>query len=150
MTIALSNFRDALGFFPNGVAIITTIARDRARNDGEFVQAGSARQRRCAPDHRPPYPIPTRNLPGSEFRTGAPARLNGNCTLRRKKVDSSRSHLGHSRPMHSVPLPINVRCYSNSDMIVRRSEVTRRASNGLIRRRKFEEISAGRSVSSGA
>ena len=48
MTIALSNFRDALGFFPNGVAIITTIARDRVRNDGEFVQAGSARQRRSA------------------------------------------------------------------------------------------------------
>jgi hypothetical protein len=29
--------------------------------------------------------------------------------------------------MHSVPVPINVRCYSNSDIIVRRSEVTRRA-----------------------
>ena len=56
MTIALSNFRDALGFFPNGVAIITTIARDRVRNDGEFVQAGSARQRRCAPDHPIPSP----------------------------------------------------------------------------------------------
>jgi hypothetical protein len=26
--------------------------------------------------------------------------------------------LGHSRPMHSVPVPINVRCYSNSDIIV--------------------------------
>ena len=35
--------------------------------------------------------------------------------------------LGHSRPMHSVPVPINVRCYSNSDIIVRRSEVTLRA-----------------------
>ena len=33
------------------------------------------------------------------------------------------------RPMHSVPVPINVRCYSNSDMIVRRSEVTLRAIN---------------------
>ena len=33
---------------------------------------------------------------------------------------------GHSRPMHSVPVPINVRCYSDSDMIVRRSEVTLR------------------------
>jgi len=31
---------------------------------------------------------------------------------------------GHSRPMHSVPVPINVRRYSNSDIIVRRSEVT--------------------------
>jgi hypothetical protein len=31
--------------------------------------------------------------------------------------------------MHSVPVPINVRCYSNSDIIVRRSEVTLRANN---------------------
>jgi hypothetical protein len=37
------------------------------------------------------------------------------------------SQMGHSRPMHSVPVPINVRCYSNSDIIVRRSEVTLRA-----------------------
>jgi hypothetical protein len=29
--------------------------------------------------------------------------------------------VSHSRPMHSVPVPINVRCYSNSDIIVRRS-----------------------------
>ena len=29
--------------------------------------------------------------------------------------------------MHSVPLPINVRCYSDSDIIVRRGEVTLRA-----------------------
>jgi len=29
--------------------------------------------------------------------------------------------------MHSVPVPINVRCYSNSDIIVRRSEVSLRA-----------------------
>jgi hypothetical protein len=36
----------------------------------------------------------------------------------------SASGMGHSRPMHSAPVPINVRCYSNSDMIVRRSEVT--------------------------
>ena len=32
--------------------------------------------------------------------------------------------------MHSVPVPINVRCYSNSDIIVRRSEVTLRAMYG--------------------
>jgi len=32
--------------------------------------------------------------------------------------------MGHSRPMHSAPVPINVRCYSNSDMILRRREVT--------------------------
>ena len=29
--------------------------------------------------------------------------------------------------MLSVPVPINVRCYSNSDIVVRRSEVTLRA-----------------------
>jgi hypothetical protein len=29
--------------------------------------------------------------------------------------------------MHSVPVPIDVRCYSNSDVIVRRSEVSLRA-----------------------
>jgi hypothetical protein len=34
--------------------------------------------------------------------------------------------------MHSVPVPINVRCNSNSDIIVRRSEVTLRADNGLM------------------
>src|SRR5579859_7348270 len=36
------------------------------------------------------------------------------------------SQVGHSRPMHLVPVPINVRCYSNSNPIVRRSEVTLR------------------------
>ena len=46
------------------------------------------------------------------------------------------SVVGHSRPMHSVPVPINVRCYSNSDIIVRRSEVTLRAINGLMHRSK--------------
>ena len=40
--------------------------------------------------------------------------------------------MGHSRPMHSAPVPINVRCYSNSDMIVRRNEVTLRANHGLV------------------
>ena len=32
--------------------------------------------------------------------------------------------------MHLVPVPINVRCYSNSNPIVRRSEVTLRAKTG--------------------
>ena len=41
---------------------------------------------------------------------------------------SSMSEVGHSRPMHSVPVPINVRCYFNSDIIIRRSEVTLRAN----------------------
>ena len=41
------------------------------------------------------------------------------------------SEMGHSRPMHLVPVPINVRCYSNSNPIVRRSELTLRARNGL-------------------
>src|SRR5208282_5234061 len=35
--------------------------------------------------------------------------------------------LGHSRPMHSVRVPTNVRCYSNSAIIIRRSAVTLRA-----------------------
>jgi hypothetical protein len=35
--------------------------------------------------------------------------------------------------MHSVPVPINVRSYSNSDIIVRRSEVTLGTNNGLVR-----------------
>ena len=45
-------------------------------------------------------------------------------TLANKVVEemSATSVVGHSRPMHSAPVPINVRCYSNSDMIVRRSE----------------------------
>ncbi len=38
---------------------------------------------------------------------------------------------GHSRPTHSVPVPINVRCYSDSDITVRRSEVTVRANSEL-------------------
>ena len=32
----------------------------------------------------------------------------------------------------NLPGPINVRCYSNSDIIVRRSEVTVRATSGLM------------------
>jgi len=38
---------------------------------------------------------------------------------------------GQERPMHSVPVPINVRCYSDSDAIVRRSEVMLRADTVL-------------------
>ena len=37
------------------------------------------------------------------------------------------SAAGHSRPMHSVRVPTNVRCYSNSAIIIRRSAVTLRA-----------------------
>ncbi len=40
------------------------------------------------------------------------------------------SVLGHSRPTPSVPVPINVRCYSSNDIIGRRSEVTLRAMYG--------------------
>ena len=54
---------------------------------------------------------------------------------------------GHSRPMHSVPVPINVRCYSDSDMIVRRSEVTLRATFGLMRRSKLVSYSINSSAS---
>jgi hypothetical protein len=37
------------------------------------------------------------------------------------------SDMGHSPPGRSVPVPINVRCYSNNDIVGRRSEVTLRA-----------------------
>jgi hypothetical protein len=39
-----------------------------------------------------------------------------------EKIMGKKAALGHSRPMHLVPVPINVRCYSNSNPIVRRSE----------------------------
>ena len=45
------------------------------------------------------------------------------------KSVSARSAPGHSRPMHSAPVPINVRCYSNNDMVVRRSEVRPRRNS---------------------
>ena len=41
--------------------------------------------------------------------------------------------LGHSRPIHLVPVPIKVRCYSNSDIIIRRGQVTLRAMCGRLR-----------------
>jgi hypothetical protein len=47
--------------------------------------------------------------------------------LRCTEVSQPTDGMGHSRPMHSVPVPINVRCYSNSDIIVRRREMTLRA-----------------------
>ena len=47
-------------------------------------------------------------------------------------MGTAMSKSGHSRPMHSVPGPINVRCYSNSDIIVRRSEVTLSAMCGRL------------------
>jgi hypothetical protein len=61
-------------------------------------------------------------------------------------VDVAMSEMGDSRPMHSVPVPINVRCYSNSDIIVRRSEVTLRAMCGRLRVGKdfLHECSIGR------
>src|ERR1700691_3117854 len=52
------------------------------------------------------------------------------------------SALGHSRPMHSVPVPINVRCYTDSDIIVRRSEVTLRANRVILHRRKTASLFA--------
>ena len=44
---------------------------------------------------------------------------------------------GHSRPMRSVSVAINVRCYSKSDIIVRRSEVTQWATCGPARPIQF-------------
>ena len=38
--------------------------------------------------------------------------------------------------MHSVRVPTNVRCYSNIDIIIRRSEVTLRARNDRVRCKK--------------
>ena len=46
----------------------------------------------------------------------------------------NKSASGHSRPMHSAPVLINVCCYSDSDIIVRRSEATLRASKRLMHR----------------
>jgi hypothetical protein len=37
----------------------------------------------------------------------------------------------HSLPIHSAPAPINVRCYSNSDGILQRSEMTLCANNDI-------------------
>jgi hypothetical protein len=54
--------------------------------------------------------------------------------------DRPMSQSGHSLPIYSAPAPINVRCYSNSDMIVRRSEVTLRATFGLMHRSKMQPI----------
>jgi hypothetical protein len=39
------------------------------------------------------------------------------------------SEIGHSLPIHSTPVPNNVRCYSNSDRFLRRSEMARCAKN---------------------
>ena len=44
--------------------------------------------------------------------------------------------------MHSVPVPINVRCYSNSDIIVRRSEVTLRANRRHVQQKYHENFNA--------
>ena len=37
---------------------------------------------------------------------------------------------GHLRPTHSAPVPTFVRCYSNSDRFLRRSEMTLSANSG--------------------
>src|SRR5476649_2234379 len=43
------------------------------------------------------------------------------------------SHMGHSRPTHSAPAPINVRYASNSDRSRHESELARSAKSGLPR-----------------
>jgi hypothetical protein len=48
--------------------------------------------------------------------------------------------------MHSVPVPINVRCYSNGDVIVWRSEVTLRARKRRRLGREASRYAAGRQV----
>jgi hypothetical protein len=59
----------------------------------------------------------------------------------------------HSLPMHSAPVPKNVRCYPNSGQILQRSEMTRcaisdqrTAANGIstrLSRRQFVENEGG-------
>jgi hypothetical protein len=46
----------------------------------------------------------------------------------------------HDR-LHSVAVPINVRCYSDSDIIVRCTEVTLKARSGLMRGNKCDRYS---------
>jgi len=43
---------------------------------------------------------------------------------------------GSLKKIHSVPVPINVSYCSNSEIIVRRSEVTLRAISDILHRRK--------------
>ena len=52
------------------------------------------------------------------------------------------SLMGHSRPMHSVPVPINVRCYSSSDIFIRRRKVTLRATS-VSRQSLFNHLVGG-------
>ena len=63
------------------------------------------------------------------------------------EVSQPMSLLGHSRPMHLVPVPINDRCYSNSDIIVRRIEVTLRAITGSQRRHSITLSARANNVS---
>jgi hypothetical protein len=48
------------------------------------------------------------------------------------------SVLGHSLPTHSAVVPIIVRCYPDSDQILRRSEMTLSANSGLMHRSKLQ------------
>jgi hypothetical protein len=64
---------------------------------------------------------------GNYSRDLLPAEWGLGVSLHGSNPELLMSALGHSRPMYSVPEPINVRCHSNSDIIVRRSEVTLRA-----------------------
>ena len=47
------------------------------------------------------------------------------------------SALDHSRPTQLAPVPTDVRCYSNSDQILRRSEMTRCANRRHPRRKEI-------------
>jgi hypothetical protein len=39
-------------------------------------------------------------------------------------IEGWTTDMGHSRPIHSAPVPVNVRYASNSDRFLRRSETT--------------------------
>jgi len=74
-------------------------------------------------------------LPPSHLAPRPPLRV-----LRRSEVLQQSVAEGHLRPMHSVRVPINVRCYSNSAIIIRRSAVTLRANRVTSHRGNFPAI----------
>jgi hypothetical protein len=64
-------------------------------------------------------PMCTENLIEADRKLGAFA----------ARHSAIRSALGHSLPIYSAPVPMNVRSYSNSDRILRRSEMTLSANS---------------------
>src|SRR6516162_11581315 len=76
---------------------------------------------------RLPVTLPTHAFKKLVSDHPIPARVEGleETTMgRSRKVET-----GHSLPIYSAPVPINVRCCSDSDIIIWRSEVTLSAKN---------------------